>query len=269
INNDQQSIEELNTEELSTEEIAAGAIAHAPTSQKEGNAEPEQPKPPASQPASKQSSARQPKGLQGADFSAAPPRSSAAELIYKELEAMGRLETFSTFWDWYRGKVCAIAPSNPGSKAAAASSWLMLERGQFLGVGYEAFKQGCLIEWQKAIATKGVGVPHACRFLLPTKTDPSWLESYREQQEKPNPDQFLGGNQPEPTAALVFATPEDVGKAIRACLNELDLPGFLPPDLARHFGFTQGVTVGDLNEQQQREYLTQLQKLVEQRKASA
>jgi phage replication O-like protein O len=104
--------------------------------------------------------------------SAAP---KTADQIYA---AIADLEAFNKFWVWYGTKVCTIPAQNasPGNKAEAGKQWLHLEKTNFLGKGFEQFRQGCKKARALAVETQGIGTRHACRFLCPSNNSPVWLE---------------------------------------------------------------------------------------------
>jgi len=170
-----------------------------------------------------------------------------AEQVYASLADRSG---FDAFWVWYKKQICTIAGSNEGDKSKAAVAWRDLEQDNFRGVGREGFRLACKIYKDKAIASKGIGVPHAERFLSGGELkEPRWLVLYLEHNVEGD-SSFLEGVCNEDDL-------QDLKKAIAAELSRLGWRGVIPDEWRKQSGCDAQV-VSDLDAKQAKAYLQYL-----------
>jgi hypothetical protein len=171
----------------------------------------------------------------------------SAQQVYESL--MDR-SGFESFWVWYKKQICAIAGSSEGDKSKAGLAWRDLEQDNFRGIGRDGFRQACKTYKDRAIAAKGIGIPHAERFLSGGELrEPRWLVLHLEHNVDGDPN-FLDGVCDEDDL-------QDLSKAIGSELSRLGWRGVIPDDWRNQSGIPAQV-VSDLDARQANAYLQYL-----------
>jgi len=171
----------------------------------------------------------------------------SAQQVYESL--MDR-SGFESFWVWYKKQICAIAGSSEGDKSKAGLAWRDLEQDNFRGIGRDGFRQACKTYKDRAIAAKGIGIPHAERFLSGGELrEPRWLVLHLEHNVDGDPN-FLDGVCDEDDL-------QDLSKAIGSELARLGWRGVIPDDWRNQSGIPAQV-VSDLDARQAKAYLQYL-----------
>jgi hypothetical protein len=149
----------------------------------------------------------------------------------KVLGQIERLAEFAGFLDWYASKVCGPCGAELGALEDSATAWLSLEASDFLGRGYEDFRQGCMGYLKKHKGGEQIGVRHACRFLVggPRCGSASWLGVVESAGSAGDGSAFLKGVD---DSHDLEATRQNIGLELARCA----LNSVLPTELAAKFG---------------------------------